>query len=56
MNNTYALFLDDERFPKNVTWIDYPISDGNWTIVRNYKEFVDIIMKKGIPKTFLILI
>jgi hypothetical protein len=44
----YYLFLDDTRFPKNVTWVDLP--PRNWTIVRSYKEFVDIINKNGIPQ------
>lgn len=33
-----GLFLDDERMPRDVFWINYP--DGiEWTIVRNLKEF-----------------
>jgi hypothetical protein len=44
----YNLFLDDVREPKDVTWIKLP--DVNWTIVKNYIEFVDTIMKNGIPE------
>lgn len=44
----YYLFLDDERYPKQVTWVDLPLYD--WTIVRNYNEFVKIITKQGLPK------
>ena len=47
MNNYYNLFLDDLRMPKNVTWINLP--NHEWTIVRSYKEFRDIIWNKGIP-------
>ena len=43
----YYLFLDDERFPKNVTWIDLPAQ--NWQIVRSYDEFVKFIENNGIP-------
>ena len=36
------LFLDDERFPQDVTWV--PIShDIDWTIVRTYKTFTEAI-------------
>jgi hypothetical protein len=44
----YNLFLDDEREPKNVTWIHLP--SVSWTIVRNYKEFVETIEKNGVPE------
>lgn len=43
----YNLFLDDERMPKNVTWVDLPLVE--WTIVRNYDQFVEIIQKQGLP-------
>jgi dGTP triphosphohydrolase len=33
-----GLFLDDERNPEDVTWIDYPESI-EWTVVRSYDEF-----------------
>ena len=45
----YNLFLDDERFPKNVTWIQLPLV--NWIIVRDFKQFVNIIEKRGLPNT-----
>lgn len=44
---SYSLFLDDERLPKNVTWIVLPLVE--WVIVRNYNEFVAHITKYGIP-------
>lgn len=43
----HYLFLDDERNPKDVTWIDLPLYQ--WTIVRSYREFVDHITQHGIP-------
>ncbi len=33
-----GLFLDDERMPPDVTWINYPESI-DWTVVRSYDEF-----------------
>lgn len=42
------IFLDDERIPKNVSWVELPLVE--WTVARNYKQFVDIIEKHGIPK------
>lgn len=32
------LFLDDERFPKDVTWVNYP-EDTDFVIARTFKEF-----------------
>lgn len=45
---SYYLFLDDERFPQDVTWVKLP--PHKWTIVRNYKDFVRTIEAKGLPK------
>ena len=44
----YNLFLDDERIPSNVTWVKLPLVE--WTIVRNYKQFVDTITERGLPQ------
>lgn len=44
----YNLFLDDERMPDDVQWEVLPLVE--WTIVRNYKEFTDIIKKQGLPE------
>lgn len=43
----YYLFLDDERFPYDVTWLRLPVYP--WIIVRNFDEFKQIIEKNGIP-------
>ena len=48
MTNNKALFLDDERFPKNVKWIELPLEQ--WVIVRSYKEFSDWISRNGLPR------
>ena len=44
----YNLFLDDERKPNNVTWVNLPLV--NWTIVKNFNEFANIIKTRGLPK------
>ena len=44
----YAIFLDDERSPKDVAWIQYP-SDINWHIARTYAEFSQLIDTEGLP-------
>jgi hypothetical protein len=44
---SYRLFLDDERKPSQVKWIEMPL--GPWVIVRDYATFVDYITRMGIP-------
>ena len=34
-----GLFLDDERNPEDVTWVDYP-ENIEWTVVRSCDEFL----------------
>ena len=43
----YNLFLDDERLPQRVTWVNLPA--GPWSVVRSYKEFCEYITKNGLP-------
>ncbi len=43
----YNLFLDDERAVKDVKWVELPLV--NWSIVRNYDEFLRIISENGLP-------
>ena len=45
---SYYLFLDDERMPKDVTWVKLP--DVTWVIVRSHDEFILTIVKNGNPK------
>ena len=33
-----GLFIDDIRFPQDVTWIQYP-ENVEWTIVRSFQDF-----------------
>lgn len=37
-----GIFLDDERFPHDVKWIEYP-KHVDWIIVRDYWDFVYVI-------------
>lgn len=38
-NKVKGLFLDDERYPQDVTWIRYP-DNIEWTVARSFREFV----------------
>lgn len=41
------LFIDDIRFPGEVTWIN--IGTGPWNIVRSYKEALKWVSDNGFP-------
>lgn len=43
----YNLFLDDERFPKDVKWIELPLV--HWIIARDFEMFCKIIIRDGLP-------
>jgi len=43
------LFLDDFRKPQKVTWAKLP-ENVNWTVVKNYKEFTDAVLRHGVPE------
>ena len=48
--SNYYLFLDDERTPKDVTWVKLaPVYEGGWNVVRSYNDFVYAIQKFGAP-------
>lgn len=49
MITKYNIFLDDIRVPTDVTWANIP-ADQHYSLVRNYKEFVDLITLRGVPK------
>ncbi len=44
---SYYIFLDDIRYPEDVTWVQIPKYE--WTIARDFFQFRDIIKIKGIP-------
>ena len=46
----YYLFLDDIRMPDWVYWVTLPTIPTEWTIVRSYNAFCDVIRSKGIPE------
>lgn len=41
-----GLFLDDERNPQEVTWVNYP-ENVEWTVVRSFSEFVKAATTQG---------
>ncbi|TRO56190.1 hypothetical protein E2P64_06230 [Candidatus Bathyarchaeota archaeon] len=45
---SYNLFLDDSRNPRDVKWVELPLVA--WTVVRNYREFVETIQRDGVPR------
>ena len=49
---SYYLFLDDIRWVEDVRkYCVLPnINDEEWIIARSYKEFVDLITLRGLPK------
>ena len=49
MITDYNLFLDDVRIPTHVKWVEIP-ANQHYSVVRNYKEFVDLITLRGLPK------
>lgn len=51
MSREYYIFLDDERFPKDVKWTSIP--DLPWTIVRDYNNFKVLIELKGYLPEFI---
>jgi hypothetical protein len=48
----YKLFLDDFREPRDAFFYKgFPIyNEDDWTVVRNYSEFVKVIEELGIPE------
>jgi hypothetical protein len=50
-NTKYRLFLDDFREPRDAFFYKgFPIYNDDWTVVRNYLEFVKTIEILGIPE------
>lgn len=45
--SNYSLFLDDERKPFEVKWVDLPLVE--WHIVRSYDDFENCIKRHGLP-------
>lgn len=51
MKKPYYIFLDDERHPTQVKWIQIP--DLPWTVVRNFGNFKALILLKGYLPEFI---
>lgn len=51
VKQNYYVFLDDYRIPQDVQWVKLP--DCNWTIVRSYEQFVNLIKDKGYLPSFI---
>lgn len=45
---SYTLFLDDERSPDKVNWVEFP--RHNVVVVRSHQEFVDYVTEHGVPE------
>lgn len=45
----YNLFLDDERDPSHVTWMN--IHPGPWVIIRTQADFERHVLENGMPDT-----
>lgn len=45
---SYAMFIDDQRIPRNVTWIELP--NRSWQICRNIDEVMQNIWTRGFPE------
>jgi hypothetical protein len=46
--NRYGIFLDDERWPEQVSWVQLP-SDAKWTTPRMHLDFKWLISESGEP-------
>lgn len=45
---SYAMFIDDERIPRHVTWVELP--NRSWQICRNIDEVMQNIWTRGFPE------
>ena len=51
MPKRIGIFLDDEREPEEVTWIDYN-EDIDWVVVRTDEEFKEVICEYFLREYF----
>jgi hypothetical protein len=51
---TYNLFIDDERYPFDVTWCSLKdqslYQNGEWFIARNWFDVLEIVASLGFPR------
>lgn len=45
------LFLDDERNPEDVTWVNYP-ANAEFTVVRNFEQFMKAVKNSEVFDAF----
>jgi len=48
MDKNYNLFLDDNRKPSDVTWVELPLVP--WVVVRGCDTFISTISRYGLPR------
>lgn len=44
-NVNYGIFLDDERIPEDVYWMEIKNNEVQYTVVRNFEDFKDSVME-----------
>ena len=44
-NVNYGIFLDDERIPEDVYWMEIKNNEVQYKIVRNFEDFKDSVME-----------
>ena len=44
-NVNYGIFLDDERIPSDVYWMEIKNNEVQYKIVRNFEDFKDSVME-----------
>jgi hypothetical protein len=37
------IFIDDQRWPTTVDWVDFDYNSTNWLIARTFEQFVDLV-------------
>lgn len=45
----WFLFIDDERFREDVTWVNYVRASNEWRIARNLQQVLELIDEHGMP-------
>ena len=47
---SYKLFIDDERMPSDVTWLNVHYYDNDFIVVRNWAEVYETVIILGMPE------
>lgn len=51
MNKKYYIFVDDIRYPKDVTWVDIPLHA--YVVVRSFEQFIEYVSNRGYPPSYV---